>query len=91
MDIKDIDTLAELAKLDLNQAEKEKILSDMDGILDYVKQIQEVDVPDIDVTYTHRNIWREDVPRPAPDFSYELIISQFPDSQDGFLKVKKIL
>ena len=36
------------------------------------------------------NVWREDL-EDKRDFSEELIKKQFPDSQDGFLKVKKIL
>ena len=90
MQIKDIEKLAELAKIELTTPEKEGLLKDLDSILGYVKQIQEVDVSDIDVEYKNRNIWREDKIEER-DFSREEIISQFPDSQDGFVKVKKIL
>ncbi len=90
MDIKDVENLAELSKIELTQEEKEGLLKDMEGILAYVKQIQDIDVPDIEPEYEHRNIWREDefVER---DFSIQIIKDQFPDSQDGFVKVKKIL
>ena len=90
MDIKDVENLAELARLELSVEEKEAMLKDMDGILDYVKQVEELKIPDIKVNYSLYNTWREDkiIPR---EFSHELIIEQFPDSQDGFLKVKKIL
>ncbi len=97
MDIKDVEDLAELAKLELTQEEKEKILSDMGGILAYVKQIEDVDLPmqpgvgEMDVEYEHRNIWREDDVSESDDSSCNLIIKQFPDSQDNFVKVKKIL
>jgi Asp-tRNA(Asn)/Glu-tRNA(Gln) amidotransferase C subunit len=36
------------------------------------------------------NVWREDNEEPR-EFSKELIIGQFPDAMEGFLKVKKIL
>lgn len=92
MQLKDVENLAELAKLELTQEEKEKILKDLDGILAYVKQIEEVEVDDIDVSHEHRNSWREDVPMVGvPDFDRGLILEQFPDSQDNFVKVKKIL
>ncbi len=91
MEIKDVENLAELGKIELTQEEKENLISDMDSILAYVKVIEEIDVPDIDITFEHRNIWREDVEREGVNFSHDLIMSQFPDSQDGFLKVKKIL
>jgi len=90
MDIKDVEKLAELAKIELNDTEKQNLLKDMEGILGYVKQIQEVKVEDIEPEYKNKNVWREDLPT-ASVFSKDLIINQFPDSQDGFVKVKKIL
>ena len=90
MEIKDVENLAELAKIELSPEEKKRVLSDMEGILGYVKVIESVDTPDMDIDYSHRNIWREDE-LAHREFSREEIISQFPDSQDGFVKVKKIL
>lgn len=90
MEIKDVENLAELARIELNEEEKRDILKDMEGILEYVRQVEEVKVSDIKAEYDHVNVWREDDPKPR-DFSSELIISQFPEKQDGFLKVKKIL
>lgn len=92
MDIKDVENLAELAKIELEEDEKREILSDMKGILEYVKQIEEVkeDVQHSVLDTSNYNIWREDKIEPR-EFSHELITKQFPDSQDGFLKVKKIL
>lgn len=90
MEIKDVEKLAELAKIELTEEEKVKIIKDMEGILDYVKQIQEVEVEDVDVEYEHKNIWREDMEEDR-DFSLDIITSQFPSSKDGFVKVKKII
>lgn len=90
MDIKDVENLAELARLDLSSEEKEAILKDMGGILEYVKTIEQVEVGDVTPEYDLKNVWREDAPE-ARDFSPELVIGQFPDSEKGFLKVKKIL
>ena len=90
MEIKDIEKLAELAKIELNDIEKAGLLKDLDSILDYVKQITEVEVPDVSREYEHRNIWREDKLEER-DFSETSIKEQFPDSQDGFVKVKKIM
>jgi aspartyl-tRNA(Asn)/glutamyl-tRNA(Gln) amidotransferase subunit C len=90
MNIKDVENLTELARLELSMEEKEAVLKDMDGILEYVKQIEKVEVNDVAPVYNLKNVWREDeiIPR---EFSHELITEQFPDSKDGFLKVKKIL
>jgi len=90
MEIKDVENLAELAKIELNQEEKEQILKDMDGILAYVKQIEDVEVEDIVTEYNHKNVWREDIIT-EKDFDMNLILEQFPDSHDNFVKVKKIL
>ena len=90
MEIKDVENLAELAKIDLNEEEKKQILKDMEGILGYVKVIEDVEVDDVSSEYNVKNVWREDEIKPSL-FSRGLIIKQYPDSQDGFLKVKKIL
>ncbi len=90
MEIKDVENLAELARIELTADEKKEILSDMKGILEYVKQIEGVKVNDVKTEYSLTNAWREDKAEPR-SFSRDLLIGQFPDAQDGFLKVKKIL
>jgi aspartyl-tRNA(Asn)/glutamyl-tRNA(Gln) amidotransferase subunit C len=90
MDLKDVENLANLARIELAADEKKDLLSDMESILKYIKQIKEVKVEDMESEYPVYNIWREDKREPR-EFSYELITGQFPDSKDGFLKVKKIL
>ena len=90
MDIKDVENLAALARLELAEKEKKELLSDMDSILGYIKQIEGVKIKEVKPEYNLKNIWREDGPEQR-EFSKELILEQFPDSQDRFLKVKKIL
>jgi aspartyl-tRNA(Asn)/glutamyl-tRNA(Gln) amidotransferase subunit C len=90
MTIKDVENLAELARIELSEEEKQSLLLDMEGILAYIKQIEEVKLDEVNPKYEHYNSWREDegIER---EFSKDLIIGQFPNSQDNFLKVKKIL
>ena len=90
MDIKDVENLAELARIELSVEEKEAILKDMGGILEYVKVIEKVELEETQPIYDIKNVWREDIIEPR-EFSTDLLTGQFPDSQDGFLKVKKIL
>lgn len=90
MEIRDIEKLAELAKIELNDKEKQQLLADLGNILDYVKQIESVEVKDIEPEYQNKNIWREDEFKYSI-FSRDLILKQFPDSQDNFVKTKKIL
>ena len=96
MNIKDVENLARLARIELSEDEKKELLSEMDSILGYVKQIEEVKIEDVESEYKVHNVWREDLPAVegeiiSREFSHELITGQFPDAQDGFLKVKKIL
>lgn len=91
MDIKDVENLADLARIHLDEVEKAELLKDMQGILAYVKQIEDVEVLDTDPVWSNTNAWREDEERVAPDFSHDLIVSQFPAGQGGFVKVRKIL
>ncbi len=93
MEIKDIENLAELARLDLNEQEKTNLLHDMEGILSYVKQIEEVEVSEISSEKGFKflnNNWREDEVLER-DFDYDSMIAQFPESKDNFVKVKKII
>ena len=102
MDIKDIENLAQLSRLDLSQGEKESLLKDLDSILGYVKQVESLKSSNVEQEYRLYNVWREDELE-LREFSRDLILKQFPDSQparphdgsgageDGFLKVKKIL
>ncbi len=90
MNFKDVENLAELARIEVSQSEKEAILKDMESILDYVKQIEGVELEDFQLQHNLNNVWREDAPT-STDFSVEAIKKQFPYSQEDFLKVKKIL
>lgn len=90
MTIQDVENLAELAKIELSPDEKQSLLKDLEEILKYVKVIEGVEVSNAAEEHKLRNVWREDKIKQW-DFSRELILKQFPDSQDGFLKVKKIL
>lgn len=96
MNIKDVENLANLARIELSEEEKKSLLSDMDSILGYVKQIERptTEAESVEALPQIINVWREDLPAVVGDnnsFSTELITGQFPDAQDGFLKVKKIL
>ncbi len=90
MDIKDVENLARLSRLALSDEEKQGMLKDLDSILEYVKVIEKVEVKEAKPLQDIYNAWREDEPE-VREFSRELILEQFPEEQDGFLKVKKIL
>lgn len=89
MQIKDVENLAELAKIELSEKEKETLLQDVSGILDYVKQIQDVEVSDEEAEYFSKNSWREDAIK-KEDFDLSIIKEQYNNEND-FVKVKKVL
>lgn len=90
MEIKDVENLALLAKIELSPEEQQSVLKDMEGILRYIKTIETVKVDDVETEHTLVNAWREDKAE-GRDVDHDLIVGQFPESQDGFLKVRKIL
>ena len=92
MEIKDIEKLAELARIEMSQEEKTKILNDMDSILEFVNQIQEAKV---DITEREagevRNIMREDENPHESGIYTESILGEAPKVRDNYIEVKKIL
>lgn len=92
MDIKDIDKLAELARLEIPQAEKEQVLKDMTSIMGYIAQIGEVSVPgDAVPEYDLKNVMREDAVANESGAYTNALINEMPDHEGGLLKVKQIL
>ncbi len=90
MEIKDIENLAELAKIELPEEEKKSLVAEFEGILNYVDIIRNADVDGVELEFQHYNSWREDEYQDR-NFDREIITSQFPNKKDNFLKVKKIL
>ncbi|MCK4918745.1 MAG: Asp-tRNA(Asn)/Glu-tRNA(Gln) amidotransferase subunit GatC [Candidatus Pacebacteria bacterium] len=92
MEIKDIENLANLSRIELSEDEKNELLDEMDSVLGFVDQIQDVKIEDLKTEAGElRNIMREDNnPYVGGEFTDE-ILAEAPDTQDGFVKVKKIL
>ncbi len=93
MQLVDIKKLAEMARLDMSDTEMSEMARDFDGILEYVGHVQEaVKMSQIDdVTFSFTNVMREDIATNEALFYTDKIIAQFPDQEDGYLKVKQIL
>jgi aspartyl-tRNA(Asn)/glutamyl-tRNA(Gln) amidotransferase subunit C len=95
LEIKDIEKLAKLARIELTQEEKEKLLKEVDPILNYVAQLKEV-TSKVDSTASpkagkHRNIMRDDSNPTETGSNTKVIVDDMPESQGDYLKVKKIL
>lgn len=94
MNIEDINNLANLARIDIPEDQKEKVLKDFDAILAYVGKIQEVQA-DIDestpLPATLENVMRDDSnPHESGQFTDD-ILKVAPATENGYIKVKKIL
>lgn len=86
-----ISHIAKLAKLQLTQAEIEKLQKDMGSVLDYVERLKEVQVEGVE-PMSHSvdiaNQVREDAFNNGS--AQEQIISQFPEKSDRLNKVKAV-
>ena len=92
MDLKDIDKLADLARLEMAADEKEQVLKDLTSIVGYINQIQEVEIPaDLVPVYDLKNVMRSDVVTNESGEYTDRLVRDMPASQDGYLKVKQIL
>lgn len=90
----DVTYVAELARIELNDADKAKLQQDMQAIVGYIEQLNEVDVTGIEPTahaVTLTNVTREDcagqsVPR-------ETMLANAPATvdDDELIKVPQVL
>ncbi len=91
MELKDVEKLAELARIEMNDDEKKELLGDLQSILGYVDQIESVEVQDIEPDYTITNVMREDEEPHAKGMYTEELLNSAPQKKDGYIKVKQIL
>jgi len=92
MDFTEINHLLELARIELSFQEKEKIVLDLEKILDYVKQLQEVDTAGVEPMTGGsllENICREDEEKEKQDLSEELKKSA-PSLKNNYFKIPPI-
>ncbi len=94
MEIKDIEHLAKLARIELTENEKQSYLKEIEAILNYVDQIKEIVKLSSSSSYKVgdlRNVMREDSVQNESGSNTEIITREFPRKEGDRLKVKKIL
>jgi len=89
----DVLKLAQLARLELDEAEIKKFAAEMSEILQYVEQLQGVDVEGLKPTHQVTgltNVMRKDEVR---DYGYkpEDLLKNVPHVKDNQIKVKRML
>lgn len=86
--------IAKLARLDLTEKEIEKMQKDLAGILDYIDQLNKVDISGVELESKEvilGNALREDVVISQTPETIEKMLTQAPASDGTHIKVKEIL
>ena len=89
--IKDVEHVAKLARLALSEEEKEKFAPQLNAVLEYVDELNEVDTTGVEPmahSIKISNVMREDVVK--QEFTREEMLQNAPEEEDGFFKVPKI-
>lgn len=93
VDDKLIDKLAKLSSLEIEDSKKEKLKSELADIINFVENLNEIDVSNIDATFSTiegGTPLREDVATQDLEFSKH-VLKHAPKSEDGYFVVPKII
>jgi aspartyl-tRNA(Asn)/glutamyl-tRNA(Gln) amidotransferase subunit C len=88
---RDVEHLAKLARLSLNPKEEEKLLADLEKILDHVKELQAIETGGVEPMAGGtdlKNIFRDDAERENTNRGAG--VDAFPEKENGFLKVPPV-
>ncbi len=89
----DVQHLAQLSSLQLDDAEAEALGADIENILGYIEQLAELDTTGVEPTYQVtdlENIWRDDS---IDDYGVgrDALLALAPESDNNQIKVPKVL
>ncbi len=90
--IKEVEHVANLARLELSEAEKEQFAGQLNAILKYAEKLNQLDTDGIEPT-SHvlplANVMREDTIKPS--LPIEKVLLNAPEEEDGHFKVPAVL
>lgn len=90
--LKDVDHVANLARLELTDAEKAQFTEQLNAILKYAEKLNGLDTDNVEPT-SHvlpiTNVLRADEQRPS--LPIEKVLLNAPDEEDGQIKVPAVL
>jgi len=90
--IKEVEHVANLARLEFNEEEKKKLAEQLGKILDYIDQLNKLDTTNVEPT-SHvipvRNVVRQDVAKTS--FTQEEALANAPSNVNGLFEVPKII
>lgn len=88
----EIDNLANLARLELDEAQKGSLAKDLDSILGYFEQLKEAKVDEAELgAPTLANVMRADVAAELPPAAAKTLVETAPKHNGQYIRVKKIL
>ncbi len=90
--LEDVRHLTELSQIRLNKTELTSLASDIDRIVGYIDQLDELDTAGVEPTFQLtglENVWRTDEVK--PQLERRELLQLAPDSEDGQVKVPKVL
>jgi aspartyl-tRNA(Asn)/glutamyl-tRNA(Gln) amidotransferase subunit C len=95
MEIKreDILHLSDLSDFSLSEEEISKLGGDLQGIIKYISQLDELNTDDVEPTYQvfeMENVWRDDEILPQ-DATREQLLALTKEEKDNQIKVPKVL
>jgi len=89
---KDLDYLGELARLDLSGADEEKLLQDLQKILEHFEELKNVKTDNVEPmaggTFA-KNVFRADDSKETV-LPREWAVEQFPEKEKGYLKIPPV-
>ena len=89
----DVVHLAELSNISLAEDQIEPLIKDLDNILGYISQLDELDTDNVEPTYQcfdMQNVWREDEIEEFEANRTDLLVLT-RESEDNQIKVPKVL
>ena len=89
----DVQHLAQLSSLQLDEAETENLRSDLESIVGYIEQLSELDTSGVEPTYQVtdlQNVWREDVVNNY-GIDKDALLALAPATEAQQIKVPKVL
>lgn len=91
----EVKRIAALARIGLSEAEVSQMAVEIGSIIEFVEQLQKVDIADIKPTDQVTglvDVWREDIARPPLTHAQrDLMLANAPRQKDGYIVVKRVL
>jgi len=90
--LKDVEHVANLARLELTDEEKQEYLTQMNAILKYAQQLNSLHTDGVEPTshaMLFSNVMREDCPHQSLDL--QLVFTNAPEVEEGQFKVPAVL